>query len=203
MKIQAISIDPAFANMGLARVIVDTETMRISWRGFLLVRTERDHHKQVRKSSSDLERAKLLHDSLRDWVGEATLAFAEVPGGNSQSAVAARGLGIAVGVLASCPVPLIEVSPKEVKMVVSGGQSKESISKAQVIAWAEKRWPDADWMRHEKSSKGRVGKAGLVGAYRTGDLVNDNEHLADAMVAVAAGIQTHEFKRLVALYNAK
>lgn len=192
MKLKMISIDAAFANMGLARVTVDTVSGKVECLDLKLVSTERDHHKQVRKSSSDLERAKLLHKALQDWVQDAAFAFAEVPSG-SQSAVAARGLGVAVGILASCPIPLIEVSPMEVKIAVTGDR-KIQASKADMMAWAEKRWPKAPWIRHTRNSPSK-GKS--AGKWKIGDLQNDNEHMADAMAAVVAGVATPEFQRLL------
>ena len=175
----AIGIDAAFANMGLARVSIIGNF--VNCLGLQLVSTERLDKKVVRKSSDDLRRAIHLRDELAAFCGlnSATrLAFAEVPSG-SLSAAAARSLGIAVGVLASCPVPIIEVSQREVKMASVG---KPTASKAEMIEWATSLWPDANWL----TKKG-------------GGYVLANEHLADAMAIVVAGTKTQEFKRLIAL----
>jgi len=170
MIIKAIAIDPAFANMGLARVSIDTQSSKVTCDDLKLIRTERLDLKVVRKSSSDLSRARVLSQALTEWCYGSTIAFA-----------AAKGLGIAVGVIAGCPLPLIEVSPTEVKRLFG---EKGPVSKAQIITWAMKTWPDAPWLKH----KGKVTLA--------------NEHLADALAIVMAGMKTQEFQRLMALQNA-
>lgn len=180
MIIKAIAVDPAFANMGLARVSIDSHTMKVTCDDLKLVRTEALDLKVVRKSSSDLSRARELSQALTSWCFGSTIAFAEIPSG-AQSAAAAKALGIAVGVLAGCPLPLIEVSPTEVKRLFG---EKGPVSKAQIISWAMKTWPEAPWVKHN------------------GKVTLSNEHLADALAIVMAGIKTAEFQRLMALQNA-
>jgi Holliday junction resolvasome RuvABC endonuclease subunit len=182
--IYAIGIDAAFSNMGLARVAINQVAMgqfQVECLHLSLVVTSGEDKKVVRKSSDSLRRAKVLHDALKGYVKYEQIAFAEVPSG-SQSAPAARALGIAVGVLASCPVPVIEVSPMEVKRLF--GTGKKGATKAQIIEWAVAKWPDAPWLRYK------------------GKLTQANEHLADALATVMAGIQTPEFQRMMALNHA-
>lgn len=200
MIIRAIGIDAAFSNMGFAHVEIHVRPFGkadIYCKQLRLASTTKAADgKTVRVSSDRLRRAQELRTALTSEcvLASAQFAFVEVPSG-TQSAVAAFGLGISVGVLASCPVPIIEVSPMEVKAAVAGMKVKKGASKAEVIAWAEQRWPDAPWLRATSagSSKGKKLAAGR--------LLNDNEHLADALATVAAGIETPEFKRLIALHN--
>lgn len=182
ITIEAIAIDMAFANMGLARVRITMESSKLVVHGvdLSLASTEREAHKVVRKSSDDLRRAQYLHTKLKQYAQGAQIAFAEVPSG-SQSASAARALGIAVGVLASCPVPIIEVSPMEVKRLFDP-KGKRKVPKTEIIAWAMKEWPNLPWIKH-------AGKITLA-----------NEHLADAMAVVMAGIATQEFQRMTAIH---
>lgn len=184
--IKAVGIDMAFANMGLARVEIDLATdgaIRIKGLDLSLISTDKEKSKQVRKSSDDLRRAQMLHNNLVGYTkGLTDIAFAEVPSG-SQSASAARALGIAVGVLACCPVPVVEVSPMEVKQLFSAN-GKRKVPKTEIMAWAMKEWPDLPWLVHR-------GKPTL-----------DNEHLADALAVIVAGIATPEFKRMVAIHHA-
>jgi len=183
----AVGIDAAFANMGFARVRLDPNPdgkgVRVACLDLKLVSTQADGHKTVRKSSEELRRAKELNAALVAYCAGASFAFVEVPSG-SQSASAARALGIAVGVLASCPIPIIEVSPMEVKVAVSGNR-KTKANKADIIKWAVRHWPGAPWLRDRGKIDGRI--------------INDNEHLADAMATVMAGIATPEFQRLLAM----
>lgn len=198
MIVRAVGVDAAFANMGFAVVDVYASPGRetsIHCLGLQLLSTEKaPDAKLVRVSSDRLRRAQELREALTAACtqAQAQFAFVEVPSG-TQNASAAFGLGIAVGVLASCPVPIIEVSPMEVKAAVAGRRVKKGASKAEVIAWAEARWPHAPWIRaqHRATSKGVSLPAGR--------LTNDNEHLADAMAAVVAGVATSEFQRLIKL----
>jgi len=177
-----IGIDMAFAHVGLAAFEVHFSDSGIVLQclDLKLVTTEQETAKSVRKSSSDLRRASEIVTAIRSFVGCAAVACAEVPSG-SQSATAARALGIAVGVLASCPIPVIEVSQQEVKMASIG---VKTASKEQIINWAVQRWPGAPW--RTRKSKGQL-------VY-----LKDNEHLADACAAVAAGVVTNEFRRMIA-----
>jgi hypothetical protein len=199
--IRAIGIDAAFANMGLARVIIHNHGIvsgpRFSGKDvecddLTLISTDGQHGKTVRKSSDDLRRARILYEALRDYAQGSQIAFAEVPSG-AQSAAAAKALGTAVGIIASCPIPLIEVNPQEVKAAVRGRPVKgnASIPKADIIAWAVGRWPKAPWVRHERNGKN----------FMKGDLQNCNEHLADALAVIAAGIATPAFQQLIALQS--
>lgn len=190
MILHAIGIDMAFANVGLAHVVIDINPLAsvaaITVQDLMLISTEGQDRKVVRKSSDDLRRAIEIKTRLVDFCNQrpSQFAFVEVPTG-SQSASAARSLGIAVGVLASCPLPIIEVSPMEVKEAVSGSR-KVKATKADIIKWAVGQWPTAPWLREKKS--GRV--------------LNSNEHLADALAAIKAGIRTPEFQRLITMHHA-
>lgn len=182
--INAVGIDMAFANMGLARVKIEATpaSVRIRCDEIHLVSTKSQDRKEVRKSSDDLRRARELLARLESFCIGQQVAFAEVPSG-SQNAAAARLLGVAVGVLASCPIPVIEVSQLEVKMASVG---KKKATKEEMIAWAVELYPEAPWLRDKK-----------------GKLLNANEHLADALATVEAGVRTEEFRRLISLVSAQ
>jgi hypothetical protein len=196
VRVRAVGVDAAFANMGFARVTITQYlgALTIECDGLALVSTEGEDKKVVRRSSDRLRRAQELRAALASACEGAAFAFVEVPTGGTIGASAAFGLGIAVGVLASCPVPIIEVSPMEVKAAVAGRRVKKGASKSEVIAWAAGRWPDAPWLRAKAAARGKGGAA-----LPKGRLLADNEHLADALAAVAAGVDTPEFRRLLAL----
>lgn len=189
MRIQAIGIDAAFSNMGFAKVYLDLTPagVEVSCLDLHLCTTQVEDKKVVRKSSDDLRRAKELQLTMIAQCEGAVFAFAEIPSG-SQSASAARSLGIAVGILASCPVPIIEVSPMEVKKIIPGFKGKEKVTKAAIITWARKTWPEAPWLMAKTRGVTRATAA--------------NEHLADALAAVMAGIQTPQFKNAVEMMRA-
>lgn len=208
--IRAIAIDAAFANMGLARVLVHPGAAIECQDLRLISTTKESNKKQVRVSSDDLRRVMELGSALDRFIWDAQLAFVEVPSG-AMDARAARGLGMATGVLAVLGVrnvPIIEVSPMEVKIAVSGNR-KTKASKADIIEWAAARWPEAPWLRaardgsvttKTKAVRAAGGKGKTV-SWRRGDLLNDNEHLADALAIATAGINTPAFQQLMALSN--
>lgn len=184
MKIRILGIDPALANTGFCRAIYDVPTGLVSVERFRLLHTERADHKQVRRSSDYLRRARDILEALREEAAGCALAVAEIPQGG-QSAAAASALMLATGVLAACPVPLIEISPQEVKAVVRGSGGVAKVEKAEVIEFALDRHPEAPWLR--KNSRG------------VPSFLNKNEHLADALVAVYAGLRTPMFQQAVAM----
>ena len=189
MLIRAVGVDAAFANMGFAQVEIEANGT-VKCLGLYLVTTEvTEDRKVVRKSSTELRRAQELCKALaHHTTGQgAQFAFVEVPSG-SQSASAARALGIAVGVLGSCQIPIIEVNPMEVKRAINPDR-KVKVSKLDVIRWAMSKWPLAPWVLHKHSGK----------TFKKGDPQNCNEHLADAMATVVAGISTPEFQRIITL----
>lgn len=202
MLIEAVGIDAAFANMGFARVIIDTSKLDGAepWRAIKctsmhLETTQAEDKKLVRKSSDRLRRGQELREAMLKACSCMTFAFVEIPSG-TQNANAAFGLGIAVGILAGCSIPIIEVSQQEVKEAIAGYKVKQGASKAEIIEWAALRWPDAPWLRakHKAVSKGKTLLANR--------LLAENEHLADAMASVLAGVKTPEFKRLISLMAA-
>jgi len=176
-KIHVLGCDPALANMAFARMSLDLEHLELDLLELSIVQTERGADKKVvRASSVDLRRAQELHAGMQSASKGCRLCFAEIPSG-AQSASAARGLGIAVGVVASCPIPLIQVQPLEVKMA---SVRSKTATKKEMIDWAFSLYPNANWMRARGKSDG--------------PLVADNEHMADAVGAVHAGILTKEFE---------
>ena len=168
-------VDAAFANFGLCRARIHDGLIQPS--ELQLISTEGQDKKVVRKSSDDLRRAKELINPFVSFCRSSTIAFAEVPHG-SQSARASWSLGIAVGVLAACPVPMIQVSALEVKLATVG---RKNASKDDMIQWATTLYPNLNWIR----CRGRI--------------TNANEHLADAVATIHAGIKTNEYKGLLAM----
>ena len=139
--------------------------------------------KVVRKNSDDINRARSLHDAMQGFIQDVDLVIVEVPVG-SQSARAMASYGICVGLLSSISQPLIQVTPSEVKLVAVGSKTA---SKAQMIDWATNLYPNANWIKRKQKGKWVLG--------------NKNEHLADALAAVHAGLATETFKQMTAFIN--
>lgn len=188
--IRVIGMDPSLRNFGFCKATVDLDTFEVKITGLVLVETEADkkNAKVVRKNCDDLDRAQLLHAGvIGECVGHA-LAFAEVPVG-SQSSRAMASYGICVGVLAACPIPMIPVTPSEVKFAATG--SKHA-AKQEMIEWAVEKYPDAPWLRYKSNGK----------TFKKGDIHADNEHLADACAAIHAGINTDQFRQAANMMKA-
>lgn len=181
MKVKLVGIDPALNNLGLAQATLDLETMDLHIDNLALPQTGSENGKTVRKNSDDIRRAKILYDGMIEACKGASFAIAEVPVG-SQSSRAMASYGICVGVLAACPIPLIQVTPSEVKLAAIG---EKNASKIEMIEWAMDKYPYANWVMRKSK--------GIMVAQ------NCNEHLADAIAAIEAGLKTEQFKAAIAM----
>jgi len=177
-QIRVVGVDVAFANFGMAKAIILSSNC-VAVTDLKLLTTEALNKKTVRRSSDDLRRAQELITPFTTYCLQADVVFAEVPHG-SQQARSSWTLGISIGVLASCPRNIIQVSALEVKMATVG---KKTASKEEMIEWAVAHHPDAPWL------------------VRKGKLLAANEHLADAVAAIYAGMETDEFKRMMAVLS--
>ena len=183
--IRVAGLDPSLRNLGI--VVADVDISQPDY-PFEIVRMElsqpKDEAKKaktVRKNSDDLRRAKQLHDAFQKAISEAAFAFVEVPVG-SQSARAMASYGICIGVLASCSIPMIQLSPTEVKMA---GCGVKTATKEEMIEAMYAEHPNAGWLTRKLN-----GEKVLTGS---------NEHLADACAAIKAGLQTDEFRIAAAM----
>lgn len=180
--IKAASFDPSFTNWGVGLLSIDTDALTFEVDDLQLVQTRKDPDtkKAVRKNSDALRRATELHKGVHGLIGDARLIFAEIPAGG-QSYDAVYGFGIVVGIMASMPVPVIQVTPSEAKLAAVGTRTA---SKQEMIEWAFEEFPSAPWIV-------RRGKPTLA-----------NEHLADSLAIARAGIMTDQFRQLAALFRA-
>lgn len=178
--VRVLSVDPSLSNFGMALLRVELPALTIHVDNLELIETEKRANKQVRVNSDDLRRAQEISKRFREaaltW---GTVCFCEVPTG-AQSARAMFAFGLSIGVLAACPIPLIQVQPFETKLATVG---TKVASKEEMIEWAVENFPHAPWMR----------KAGKV--------LNKNEHLADAVAIAHAGIKTDQFQQLLAMWR--
>lgn len=166
MKITGI--DPSLANFGIAQVVYEEEGVFVT--NLRVVRSK----KKGKGGHDYMRRARKINEEFSNAIEGSQVVIAEIPNG-SQSSSAAWSLGIVLGILSSCPIPLIEVSNFDVKRIATG---KKSASKEEVMEWALDLYPDAPWLKY----RGRLTRA--------------NEHLADALAVIHAGINTKEFHEL-------
>jgi Holliday junction resolvasome RuvABC endonuclease subunit len=165
--------------------MVDIDDLSVRVTRIRLLETEKLTTKSVRQNSDDLRRAREAHEAISEDLDSATLAFVEVPVG-SQNARAMCSYGVCIGLLAAVKVPLIQVQPTEVKMAAVG---TKTASKQEMIEWATALYPDLPWFKTTRK--------GVT------TFSDKNEHIADAIGAIHAGIHTDEFKRMRAMWLAR
>ena len=195
MQIKFAALDPSMSNLGIALGTYylgevapnlgggTTITDGYEVTGIQLIQTFPSKEKKVRKSALDYERCRQLYIGmaavLNDWMP--TICFAEMPTG-SQSASGMKSYGISLMLLGTIGVPVIQVTPAEVK--VAAVMSKNA-SKDTMIKWAMEKWPDLPWLK--RTIKGETKR------------LNKNEHMADACAAVEAGVRTDQWNQLVSV----
>ena len=191
MILNVAGIDPSLRHTGLSKAYIDTDNMTLQVFQVGLINTEKQSGKQVRVNSDDVRCANEIVTGIHDWIAGCHMVFAEIPSGG-QSAAAAKGLGIATGILGTIGAVgvfkgrLIQVQPSEVKLAACGSKVA---AKQEMIDWARGRWPNADgWLM---TKRGGVMVPTLA-----------NEHPADACGAIHAGMRTNEFLSIIATLSA-
>lgn len=187
-KLKVIGCDPALRNWGLAVGTYCTETKKINVEHLHTVCPVLPTGKQVRQNSLDLESAFQLHKMTIAVAENAHAMFVEVPVG-SQSARAMASYGICVGVLGalrSMGKPFFEVTATEVKLA---GPGIKTASKQDMIDWAIKQYPQADWPTYTQHGETHI----------SADKAN---HMADAVAAIHAGVASQPFQQLLAMMPA-
>lgn len=180
LVVRVAGIDPALSNFGLAKGTYCISSGVFTPDAINLIHTEKRTGKQTRQNSDDLRRAQENTTAVHDWIKDCEVVFAEIPTG-SQSARGAFSNGVCLGILSSIGATsdysgrLIQVLPHEVKLAVT---SSKHATKEEMIEWGVTTYPDLGWLTHR------------------GKVTAKNEHLADALATIHAGIKTDEFKNL-------
>ena len=175
-------MDPSMNHWGMCKGYLDLADGTLDVVSFKLIEPEVTTAKVVRKNSKDIDRSTYLYKEVREYIQGSDLLFAEVPVG-SQSSRAQTGYGICVAILGSLianTYSIIQVDPSSNKIALVG---KKTASKSEMIKAAIDFYPNAPWLR----SGTRI--------------INKNEHLADAIGAIHAGVQTPEFNNYLAVYK--
>jgi Holliday junction resolvasome RuvABC endonuclease subunit len=183
--INILGIDPSFRNTGLAVCQVDINNKEIKdIISLKLSCTENNKNKKTSKSSDDLKRARQHYLSIKEIIAayRIKIVVAEIPSG-AQSARAAMSNGICLGLLACLDIPLVQVTPAQVKMA---SVNYKHADKVDIIQWAYARFPNAQWIKSNRKNKNAV-------TTETDEyLTPPNEHLADAIASVQAGLITEQ-----------
>lgn len=182
MKIPVVGFDPSLRNWGIAEGILDLTTGHLENINLVLVETTKGKAKQVRANSDDLARSEDIAKAAIESAKKAKAVFAEVPVG-SQSAASMKSYGVCVGILGAIRalgIPVIEVTATEVKKHFTGNPNA---TKKDMINQAVANYPDANF----PNQKGRV--------------TDKAEHVADALGAIYAGVNTPVFQNLMRFYT--
>lgn len=186
MKLKVGGFDPSLRNWGIATGTYDTRNGKLSIETLDVIQPVKHAGKQVRKNSQDLACAQQLAQGALDTFKQGLQAtFVEVPVG-SQSARAMASYGVCVGVLGAfraIGMPFYEITPTEVKKVATG---RSTATKREMIQWACDQHPEAPWPFQTKKGVTTI-------------VESTAEHMADAVAAIHAGIQSAEFQRYLAL----
>ncbi len=181
------AIDASMRNCGLVFGTYDVSTGQYHVTGGHLIQTFRDNTKGVRASAKDYDSCRSMYVNMQNYLKHESpqIMFAEMPTG-SQSANGMKSYGISLMLLGTIGCPVIQVSPQEVK--VAAVDSKTA-SKDTMIKWAVKKWPEIQWLTRK-----------LHGEQ---ELLNKNEHIADACGAVEAGMRTDQWRQLLSVLQAQ
>jgi hypothetical protein len=81
-------------------------------------------------------------------------------------------------------IPFFEMTPTEVKLA---GVGKKTATKQEMISWATKQYPTANWPYYKRNGVLLISEA-------------EAEHQADAIGAIHAGLASTSFNQLLKLW---
>ncbi|TXG86209.1 MAG: hypothetical protein E6R13_00890 [Spirochaetes bacterium] len=182
-KLAVCGFDPSLRNWGVAIGLYDLESHKLTITHIDVIQPVLSKAKQIRQNSLDVDASRQLFQAAYKHATGAQAVFAEVPVG-SQSSRAMASYGICTGVIGSLQssgIPVIEISPTEVKLAACGNRTA---TKEQMIAWATKAHPEANWPTYNQKGTAIVSEAKA-------------EHMADAIGCIYAGIASNPFQQLL------
>lgn len=186
MKIPILGMDPSLRNWGLASASLDLDTGILDDPVLQLVCPDDLAGRQIRVNSNDLHLAEQLSHHISIAARHAKVIFVEVPVG-SQSARAMASYGVCVGIvgaLRASGIPVIEVTANEVKFHLSGDKHA---TKRKMIDAGVRLYPGSNWTSFYPGQRNNI--------------PDKAEHVADAIGAIHAGVQTSTFQNLLRLFQ--
>ena len=168
---RVLSVDPSLRNTALVYSELNDGVVKVI--DALTVVTEKSNKKQVRASSDLIQRCDLLNKTVQKCVEkwDPQIIFVETPSG-SQSASGMKNYGVSCYLIATLRPRAIEVTPTEVKMATVG---TKTASKNDMITWAFEKHPEVPW------------------TLRNDFPLAKQEHMADAIAIIYAGMKTPAF----------
>ena len=192
-----LCLDPSLTHCGCSIISPDGNVIDAG-----TIITEKTKNKLLRVADDDVRRITQIASQLKTTIQYYKIKgiLAELPPSNSQSAQAAKGLGMAVAIVttvaAAFDIPLEWATPEEVKMALTGriNASKEDMMKA-----ACKRY---GWLITEKEIRSRKTGKRIRMDYTYHVLSNQwgkerFEHVADSLGVLAALKQSNVVRMLM------
>lgn len=174
----AAGLDPSLSNIGASKMeLTFNQEGKIVAHKLISVaisQTHPDKKKSRRKNEEDRARAVIHHEFLKDYLKDVDIVFCELPVG-SQSARPMASYGICIGITAAIELPFFVVAPTDLKLAAC--RNKQA-TKEDMISWAIRKFPNANWLQGKSAS-----------------VLKKNEHIADSLAAIVAGVKTEQFKQ--------
>lgn len=196
-KIRILGLDPSLAATGWAVLEVDCNNCSVtSVLDMGTITSAPSKVKKVRKSSDKLARSRAIAKRLDQVIKEYDIkvATSEIPSG-AKSASAAFAFGIVTGLVASLPIPVIEVTPTEVKLAACGNKIAD---KEDIMRWAitvtEGSPAHSLWKTGNVKNEFEIE---LGGKYLTKTM----EHQADAIAVGKACADSEPFRQMAGVLS--
>lgn len=168
--VKIVGIDPALRNTGVVSVDYFDNDIKINYARLIVTESE----KIKPKSIDDYKRINFIYTNLKPIIDKHDLIIAEFPIG-SQSSRAMVSYAASISMLACFNKPIIPVTPNDIKTYIG----IKNASKSDSIEFVRQHYPDFPFILNGNK------------------ILNKNEHLADAFIALLAGIKKPEMVRLI------
>ncbi len=181
---KVLGLDGSLQNFGIALATVDLTTKEIiSVDDLVLSKTVKSTDKKMKRADDDYSRFYTQIGAVRQLASDNNVScmFGEIPSG-AQDARASFAFGGVTAILAGFAhdYELKTVTPAEVKVAATGSKNAD---KEDVIAATYELFPNAPWITGSKPNAMNIKTP--EGKY----LTNANEHLADAIAVILAGLK--------------
>jgi Holliday junction resolvasome RuvABC endonuclease subunit len=188
LQLNVLGLDGSIQNFGIAVGVIETDTWELlSIKNLVLSKTKKSTDKKTKRAEDDFARFAQHWKAIADITESVAIewnpfyVFGEIPSG-AQDARASFAFGGVTAMLAGLSLTnkVITVTPSEVKVAATGLKHAD---KEDVIAAMYDRFPHAPWITSKRPNAMNIHEGD--GLY----LTNDNEHLADAIAVILAGLE--------------
>lgn len=181
---RVIGFDPSLTHAGVAVGQLDASFNLVDIIHIETVITAKSKDKKIKRADDDFNRVMKISLRFDEIIDEykPEWGFCELPYG-AQSARAGFAFGIVYGMMGSLPIPMANVSPRDVKMVTGDKHA----DKEDMVRWAVENYPHLDWPASTRSNDWEIMHGDLY-------VKKNSEHMADACGVLKAGVDTKLFE---------